>query len=144
MRRRVDDGLDPERAAHRDLLELPSVLHRKAEAGRLGRPYRPIPATLREKGEEVTRSVILTSTLSEAKGRRKDLFLGDASPSARLSMTRRIRSAWLGSAKLIIGTFNAVTNGLTSSMPAPAADRNVDMPIGRQAGLEGVMMRSLT
>ncbi|PYQ32537.1 MAG: hypothetical protein DMF57_12750, partial [Acidobacteria bacterium] len=54
-----------------------------------------------------------------------------------------LRSAWLGSAELIIGTFNAVTNGLTSSMPA-AADRNVDMLIGGQAVLEGVMMRSLT
>jgi uncharacterized protein YqhQ len=40
--------------------------------------------------------------------------------------------------------FNAVTNGLTSSMPAAAADRNVDMLIGGQAVLEGVMMRSLT
>jgi len=54
-----------------------------------------------------------------------------------------LRSAWLGSAKLIAGTFGAVTNGLTSSMPA-AADRNVDMLIGGQAVLEGVMMRSLT
>jgi len=53
------------------------------------------------------------------------------------------RSAWLGSARLVIGTFNAVTNGLTSSMPA-AADRNVDMLIGGQAVLEGVLMRSLS
>src|SRR5439155_20626107 len=109
LRRRVDDGLDQERAAHRDLLELPSVLHRKTEAGRLSRPHRPIPAALREEGQEIM----------------------------------SLRSAWLGSAKLIIGTFNAVTNGLTSSMPA-AADRNVDMLIGGQAVLEGVMMRSLT
>jgi uncharacterized protein YqhQ len=54
------------------------------------------------------------------------------------------RKAWLGAAKLISGTFNAVTNGLTSSMPAATADRNVDMLIGGQAVLEGVMMRSLT
>jgi uncharacterized protein YqhQ len=56
------------------------------------------------------------------------------------------RQAWLGAAKLITGTFNGVTNGLTSSMPAAAAtaDRNVDMLIGGQAVLEGVMMRSLT
>lgn len=37
--------------------------------------------------------------------------------------------------------FNAVTNGLTSAMPS---DRNVDMLIGGQAVIEGVMMRSLT
>jgi uncharacterized protein YqhQ len=54
------------------------------------------------------------------------------------------RKAWLGAAKLISGTFNAVTNGLTASMPAATADRNVDMLIGGQAVLEGVMMRSLT
>src|SRR5207302_11128388 len=51
-----------------------------------------------------------------------------------------------GSAKLTLGAFNAVTNGLTASMPAAAAtaDKNVDMLIGGQAVLEGVMMRSLT
>lgn len=54
------------------------------------------------------------------------------------------RKAWLGAAKLITGTFNAFTNGLTSAMPAATADRNVDMLIGGQAVLEGVMMRSLT
>jgi len=54
------------------------------------------------------------------------------------------RNAWVGAAKLITGTFSAVTNGLTSAMPAAAADRNVDMLIGGQAVLEGVMMRSLT
>jgi len=51
--------------------------------------------------------------------------------------------AWNGAARLITGTFNAFTNGLTSSMPA-SADRNVDMLIGGQAVIEGVMMRSLT
>jgi uncharacterized protein YqhQ len=54
------------------------------------------------------------------------------------------RRAWVGAAKLITGTFNAFTNGLTSAMPAATADRNVDMLIGGQAVLEGVMMRSLT
>ena len=55
------------------------------------------------------------------------------------------RKAWVGAAKLISGTFNAVTNGLTASMPAAAAaDKNVDMLIGGQAVIEGVMMRSLT
>ena len=55
-----------------------------------------------------------------------------------------LRSSWTGAAKLIFGAFNAAMNGLTSSMPAAAADRNVDMLIGGQAVLEGVMMRSLT
>ena len=55
-----------------------------------------------------------------------------------------LRKAWLGAAKLISGTFGAVTNGLTSAMPAAAADRNIDMLIGGQAVIEGVMMRSLT
>jgi uncharacterized protein YqhQ len=55
----------------------------------------------------------------------------------------RFGGAWNGAARLITGTFNAVTNGLTSSMPV-AADRNVDMLIGGQAVIEGVMMRSLT
>jgi uncharacterized protein YqhQ len=54
------------------------------------------------------------------------------------------RNAWVGAAKLVTGTFNAFTNGLTSAMPAATADRNVDMLIGGQAVLEGVMMRSLT
>jgi uncharacterized protein YqhQ len=59
-----------------------------------------------------------------------------------------LRRVLAGSAKLTIGAFNAVMNGLTASMPAAAAaagaDRNVDMLIGGQAVLEGVMMRSLT
>lgn len=54
-----------------------------------------------------------------------------------------LRSAWVRSAKLFAGTFNAVTNGLTASMPA-SADKNVDMLIGGQAVIEGVMMRSLS
>src|SRR5207253_7338054 len=51
-----------------------------------------------------------------------------------------------GAARLFAGTLGAVTNGLTSSMPAAAAtaDKNVDMLIGGQAVIEGVMMRSLT
>ena len=53
------------------------------------------------------------------------------------------RSSWVGSARLITGAFGAVMNGLTSSMPT-GADRNVDMLIGGQAVIEGVMMRSLT
>lgn len=54
-----------------------------------------------------------------------------------------IRRAWRGSARMIAGAFNAFTNGLTSSMPS-SSDRNVDMLIGGQAVIEGVMMRSLT
>jgi uncharacterized protein YqhQ len=60
-------------------------------------------------------------------------------------------SIWRGSATIIVGAFNALTNGLTSAMPEAAgrkvgtvADKNVDMLIGGQAVLEGVMMRSLT
>ena len=52
---------------------------------------------------------------------------------------------------MIAGAFNAFTNGLTSSMPAlskvegpAAADKNVDMIIGGQAVIDGVMMRGLT
>jgi uncharacterized protein YqhQ len=59
-------------------------------------------------------------------------------------MIPSLRRAWSRSALLFAGTFNAVTNGLTSSMPAAAADKNVDMLIGGQAVIEGVMMRSLT
>ena len=56
------------------------------------------------------------------------------------------RRAWVGAAKLAAGTFGAITNGLTSSMSAEAAtaDRNVDMLIGGQAVIEGVMMRGLS
>ena len=58
------------------------------------------------------------------------------------------RRVLAGSAKLTVGAFNAVTNGLTASLPAAAApagvDKNVDMLIGGQAVIEGVMMRSLT
>jgi uncharacterized protein YqhQ len=65
-----------------------------------------------------------------------------------------LRSSWSGAARLFAGTLGAVTNGLTSSMPAGTAaaapsrgavsDKNVDMLIGGQAVIEGVMMRSLT
>jgi uncharacterized protein YqhQ len=59
-----------------------------------------------------------------------------------------IRRSFVDVAKLSVGALNAVTNGLTASMPAAAAaktaDKNVDMLIGGQAVLEGVMMRSLT
>jgi len=48
---------------------------------------------------------------------------------------------WAGAARLIAGSFGAFTNGLTSAMPT---ERNVDMLIGGQAVIEGVMMRSLT
>ena len=56
-----------------------------------------------------------------------------------------LRSSWSRVARLFAGTLGAVTNGLTSSMPAAStADKNVDMLIGGQAVIEGVMMRSLT
>jgi uncharacterized protein YqhQ len=55
-------------------------------------------------------------------------------------------SLWRGSARLIAGAFGAFTNGLTSAMPAGngGSDKNVDMLIGGQAVIEGVMMRSLS
>ena len=53
-------------------------------------------------------------------------------------------SLWSGSARIIAGAFGAFTNGLTSAMPAGKPDKNVDMLIGGQAVIEGVMMRSLT
>ena len=53
-------------------------------------------------------------------------------------------SLWRGSARFIAGAFGAFTNGLTSAMPSPGKDKNVDMLIGGQAVIEGVMMRSLT
>jgi uncharacterized protein YqhQ len=52
-----------------------------------------------------------------------------------------MRRAWNGATRLIVGSFGAFTNGLTSAMPT---ERNVDMLIGGQAVIEGVMMRSLT
>jgi uncharacterized protein YqhQ len=53
-------------------------------------------------------------------------------------------SIWRGSARIIAGAFGAFTNGLTSAMPEGRGDKNVDMLIGGQAVIEGVMMRSLT
>jgi uncharacterized protein YqhQ len=61
-------------------------------------------------------------------------------------------SLWRGSARIIAGAFGAFTNGLTSAMPGGGkpnrevgkSDKNVDMLIGGQAVIEGVMMRSLT
>jgi uncharacterized protein YqhQ len=55
-----------------------------------------------------------------------------------------VASLWRGSARIIAGAFGAFTNGLTSAMPAGKPDKNVDMLIGGQAVIEGVMMRSLT
>src|SRR5688500_19686874 len=68
--------------------------------------------------------------------------------------------SWRGSARVIAGAFGAFTNGLTSSMPAGGAvaasatgrdrkvaigsDKNIDMLVGGQAVIEGVMMRGLS
>lgn len=62
----------------------------------------------------------------------------------RLGLTDGLQASWRGAARLFATAFGGVTNGLTSSMPAATADRNVDMLIGGQAVIEGVMMRSLT
>src|SRR5688572_6623633 len=113
MRRDFHDRIHQERAARRDLLEVPPLLHRQAEAGRLGRSYRPFQAALCQEGS--------------AEGKGKEVMIG--------------RRAWVGAAKLITGSFGAFTNGLTSAMPTKGADRNVDMLIGGQAVIEGVMMR---
>ncbi len=59
-----------------------------------------------------------------------------------LGMTSGARIIWLRAARLVTGSFAAFTNGLTSAMPG--ADKNVDMLIGGQAVIEGVMMRSLS
>ncbi|HLJ75340.1 MAG TPA: DUF1385 domain-containing protein, partial [Thermoanaerobaculia bacterium] len=48
---------------------------------------------------------------------------------------------WSRTARTFVGAFNAITSGLTA--PAPG-DRNVDMLIGGQAVIEGVLMRSLS
>jgi uncharacterized protein YqhQ len=56
-------------------------------------------------------------------------------------------SPWRGSARMIAGAFNAFTNGLTSAMPDRSfskSDKNVDMLVGGQAVIEGVMMRGLS
>ena len=50
---------------------------------------------------------------------------------------------WVRAAKVTVAFLNTVTNGLTASLPA-SSDRNVDMLIGGQAVIEGVMMRSLS
>jgi len=56
-----------------------------------------------------------------------------------------VRRLWIRSARLFAGAFGALTNGLVSSMPSfDKSDRNVDMLIGGQAVIEGVMMRSLS
>jgi uncharacterized protein YqhQ len=55
-----------------------------------------------------------------------------------------IRTAWNRSARSFVTAWGAFTNGLTSAMPSGASDRNVDMLIGGQAVIEGVMMRSLS
>lgn len=50
--------------------------------------------------------------------------------------------AWKRSARVFAGAFGALTSGLTEAMPEDGSDNNVDMIIGGQAVLEGVMMRS--
>lgn len=56
---------------------------------------------------------------------------------------RSVRAAVVRQFRFTVGLFNAVTNGLTTSL-TEKADRNVDMVIGGQAVIEGVMMRSVT
>jgi uncharacterized protein YqhQ len=58
-------------------------------------------------------------------------------------MLPSFRRSWVAAARLFAGLFGSVTNGLTESMPA-ASDRNVDMIVGGQAIIEGVLMRGLS
>lgn len=53
----------------------------------------------------------------------------------------RLGSIWKQQARLFAVAFGSVTNGLTSAMPNEKPDNNVDMIVGGQAVLEGVMMR---
>jgi uncharacterized protein YqhQ len=59
-------------------------------------------------------------------------------------VTRVLGRSWKAAARAFAGAFGAFTNGLTSATPSGRADRNVDMLIGGQAVIEGVMMRSLS
>jgi len=59
-------------------------------------------------------------------------------------VTRALGRSWKAAARGFAGAFGAFTNGLTSANPSAGADRNVDMLIGGQAVIEGVMMRSLS
>ncbi len=58
---------------------------------------------------------------------------------------KSLRESWVRTARLTVGLLNSVTNGLTTAEGEDRAqDRNVDMLIGGQAVIEGVMMRSLS
>jgi uncharacterized protein YqhQ len=55
----------------------------------------------------------------------------------------RIRTLWRRQARAFVVGFNSLTNGLTSALPETRSDNNVDMLVGGQAVIEGVMMRGL-
>ncbi len=61
-------------------------------------------------------------------------------------MSFSLRRSFVRQSRLMAGLFNSITNGLTTAMPAETreGDRNVDMIIGGQAVIEGVMMRSVS
>src|SRR6266536_1896552 len=65
VRKRVPDPIDEARAARRDLLELPPVLHGQAEARRHGRPGGAVPAPPRA---GASRQVVLTETMASLIG----------------------------------------------------------------------------
>lgn len=54
-----------------------------------------------------------------------------------------LRRCWAATARVSAGLLGSIANGLTSGSDVKS-DRNVDMLIGGQAVIEGVMMRSLT
>src|SRR5438067_10987346 len=65
LRRHVGDPLDRRRPAPRHLLELPSLLHREAEADRHAGAHRPVPEEVRERAEGSAKE-------GEARGSREE------------------------------------------------------------------------
>ena len=55
-----------------------------------------------------------------------------------------LKRLWRDAARLHVTAFGALTSALTESLPEKSADNNVDMIIGGQAVIEGVMMRSMS
>src|SRR5260221_8852615 len=66
LRKHVHDAFDAARVARGDLLELPPVLHRQAEARRHGRPCGTVPAAARE--GRARRALVLVTAMSQAVG----------------------------------------------------------------------------
>src|SRR5437870_1403153 len=65
LRRHLGDALDRRRSAPRHLLELPSLLHRQAEADRHAGAHRPVPEEVRQRAEGSAKE-------GEARGSREE------------------------------------------------------------------------